>query len=132
MTIGSYDGEEVCELIVLFILNTLKDKFGNKIGLYRDDGLIAFNSESTRLADKTRKELTKIFSGFGLEITAQINSKSVNFLDINFNQANEKFQPYRKPNDELIYVNSRSNHLPSIVKQLLASINRRSSKLSCD
>ena len=36
---GSYDGAEVCELIGLFILNTLQDRFGKDVGLYRDDGL---------------------------------------------------------------------------------------------
>ncbi len=37
---GSYDGAEICELVGLFILNKLGQKFGKEnIGLYRDDGL---------------------------------------------------------------------------------------------
>ncbi|XP_044172000.1 uncharacterized protein LOC122956391 [Acropora millepora] len=39
VTMGSYDGAEICELIGLFILSKLKDAFGYNIGLYRDDGL---------------------------------------------------------------------------------------------
>ena len=48
VTMGSYDGAEICELVGLFILNSLKTKYGEKLGLYRDDGLIAFNYKSPR------------------------------------------------------------------------------------
>ena len=41
VTMGSFDGAEVCELIGLFLLNNLSEKYGkNNVGLYRDDGLI--------------------------------------------------------------------------------------------
>ena len=70
VTMGSYDGAEICELVGLFILNHLGKKFGKKnIGLYRDDGLAVIKNRSARLADKTRKELHKIFEQFGLKIT---------------------------------------------------------------
>lgn len=40
VTMGSYDGAEVCELVGLFILTNLGKKFGkDNSGLYRDDGL---------------------------------------------------------------------------------------------
>ena len=40
VTMGSFDGAETCELVGLYILDTLGNKFGNEnIGLYRDDGL---------------------------------------------------------------------------------------------
>ncbi len=62
VTMGSYDGAEICELVGLFILNKLGQKFGKEnIGLYRDDGLAIMKSKSARLADKTRKELHKCF-----------------------------------------------------------------------
>ena len=39
VTMGSFDGAEVCELIGLFILNNPSEKCDkNNIGLYRDDG----------------------------------------------------------------------------------------------
>ena len=38
---GSYDGAEICELVGLFILNNLAERFGKEsVGLYRDDGLL--------------------------------------------------------------------------------------------
>ena len=40
VTMGSFDGAEICELVGLFILNHLGKRFGKEnIGLYRDDGL---------------------------------------------------------------------------------------------
>ena len=38
---------------------------------------------------------------------------------------NELFQPYRKPNDELLYINTKSNHPPTVIKQLPTAINCR-------
>ena len=49
VTMGSYENAEVCELIGLFILDKLKDRFGYDIGLYRDDGLATLNTRSGRL-----------------------------------------------------------------------------------
>ena len=134
VTMGSYDGAEICELVGLFILNKLEQKFGKEnIGLYRDDGLAIMKSKSARLADKTRKELHKCFEQFGSKITAEANLHVVNFLDVTFDLNNGKFKPYRKPNDDLLlYINRHSNHPPSIIKQLPTSINKRISALSAD
>ena len=74
----------------------------------------------------------EIFNSFGLKITVETNKKVVNFLDITFNLHNGTFQPYRKPNDEPLYIHSQSNHPLSILRQLPSSINKRISKLSCD
>ena len=47
ITIGSFDGAEVCELVGLYIPNILKKEFcGKNIGLYRDDGLSRFEYKS--------------------------------------------------------------------------------------
>ena len=41
VTVGSFDGAEVCELIGLFLLNNLSERYGkSNVGLYRDDGLV--------------------------------------------------------------------------------------------
>ena len=43
VTMGSYDGAEICELVGIFILKSLEDKIDKQdIGLYRDDGLIFY------------------------------------------------------------------------------------------
>jgi hypothetical protein len=62
----------------------------------------------------------------------QVNNQIVNFLDITLDLENAKSAPYRKPNNQPLYVDSRSNHPPSILKQIPISINKRISSLSSD
>ena len=66
----------------------------------------------------------------GLKITIQSNLKSVDYLDVTLNLTNGLFQPYRKPNDEPLYINMKSNHPPTVIKQIPAAIDRRLSALS--
>ena len=68
--------------------------------------MAALTTMSARLEDKTRKEKSSFFeSEFGLKITAKANLKIVNFLDITFDLTNGTYKPYRKPNDEPLYIN---------------------------
>ena len=124
---------KIFELAGHFILNHLGEKFGKKnIGLYRDDGFKIIKNRSTRLADKTRKELYNVFEQFGLKITAEANLHVVNFVDVTFVLTTGKYKPYRKPNDNPLCIHKHSNHPPSILRQLPASINKRISTLSSD
>ena len=69
---GSYNGAEICELVGLFILNHLGKSFGKEnIGRCKDDDLAIIKNKSSHLADKTRKELHKVYEQFGLKITAE-------------------------------------------------------------
>ena len=108
---GSYDGAEICELVGLFILKQLGKTIGNKnISLYSDDGLAIIKIKSTRLEDKTRKELHTIFEQLGLKITAEANLHVVNFLDVTIDLTSGKHGPYRRPNDDPLYIHKHSNH----------------------
>ena len=89
-------------------------------------------SKSARLLDKTREELHKIFEQFDLKITAEVDLNVVNFLDVTFDLNNAKHKPYRKPNDDPLYINRHSNHPPSITRQLPTAINKRIALLSSD
>ena len=49
VTMGSYDGVDVCELVRLFQLDKLGERFGKEnIGLYRDDGLTTLKNVTGR------------------------------------------------------------------------------------
>ena len=131
VTISSFDGAEVCELIGLFILNILSDKYGkNKVGLYRDDGLVLLRNTSGPQSERTRKDITCEFKKQGLDITISTNLKICNFLDVTLNFKDGTYYPYRKPNNETLYVNTNSNHPPTIIKHLPSAIGRRISDIS--
>jgi len=49
---------------------------------------------------------------------------------VEFNLIDNSYKPYRKPNNDPVYLNKQSNHPSSVLNQLPASINRRISELS--
>ena len=129
---GCLDGAEVCDLTGLYILSKIKSVFKDQKdnGLYRDDGLGILRNLSGPQIERVRKEIIKIFKECGLSITTKTNLKVVQFLDIELDLINDTYRPYRKPNDNPMYINVSSNHPPSIIKQIPESINRRLSSLS--
>ena len=96
----------ICRCLFNFIQKCI-----NNIGLYRDDGLAIFKNTTGSQA-------------------FQRNLKSFDYLDITLNLTKGHFQPYRKPNDEPLYINTKSNHPPTVIKQIPAAINRRISASS--
>ena len=131
VTMGAYDGAEVCELVGLYLLSLLGEKYNTEeIGLYRDDGLSVFKNISGPQAEKIKKDFQSTFKKVGLEIVVSCNMKVVNYLDVTLNLNNGSYKPYHKPNNEILYINKESNHPPSIIKQLPISIENRLSNLS--
>ena len=133
VTMGAYDGAEVCELVGTFLLDKISEKYEkNSIGLYRDDGLSVFKNKSGTQLERIKKNLQKTFKDFGLEIKAESNLKIVNYLDVTLNLNNGFCKPYHKPDDIIQYINKESNHPPSIIEHLPASIEKRLSNNSSD
>ena len=107
---GCYNGAELCELVGTYVLNQLKVVVAKEnMGLYRDDSLGIFKNMSGPEVERKKKELVKISKNNGLSITAD-------FLDITFDLVKESYQPYKKPNDDPLYINIKSNHPPSILQ----------------
>ena len=131
VTMGTFDGADVCELIGLFLVNNLSEKYGkDNVGLYRDDGLVLLRNASGPQSERTRKDITQEFKKQGLNISISTNLKICNFLDVTLNLTDGTYYPYRKPNNETLYIDSNSNHPPTIIKHLPAAIGRRISDIS--
>ena len=127
---GSFDGAECCDVIGLFLLDQLTNRIKDlQIGIYRDDGL-AVAKTTPRNLEKMRQQIVKIFGEFGLKITSTANLKVVQFLDVTLDLVNGVYKPYIKPGDRPLYVNSQSNHPPSILKNIPLAVNRRLCKIS--
>ena len=133
VSIGSFDGVEICELIGLFMLHNLANVVGaHNIGLYGDDGLAILKNISEPTAERTRKKIIKIFQEHGLKIREDTNLVERNFLNTTLNPKSSKYWPFRKPNNSPLYVHTQSNHSPIIKKQLPIMLAKRSSNLSCN
>ena len=127
----AYDGAEVCELVGTFLLEEISEICNkSNIGLHRDDGLSIFRNKSGTQLEKMKKKLQRLFKEYDLEITAESNLKIVNYLDETFNLKDGTFRPYYKPDDQIQYIHTGSNHAPNIIKHIPASIETRLSNLS--
>ena len=100
------------------------------MGSYRDYGLIVLNKVTSQNTDKIRKKIIQVSKDHRFSIDIVTNLVEVNFLDVKFNLRNGSYQPYKKPNNELKYINVLSNHPPQILKQLTVTISDRLSRNS--
>ena len=133
VSMGSYDGSEVCELIGLYLLYLITDREAiikcEDTALYRDDGLVAIEGNG-RTIDKTRKNLEALFKRIGLKITYEVNIKRACFLDILLDLDTGTYRPYTKKNSRIQYVCKGSNHPPNVLNNLPLNVNRRLQNIS--
>ena len=58
VTMGAYDGADVCEMVGLYLLKKIKDIIPQAfVGLYRDDGLAVVQNANGPNLDRIRKKL---------------------------------------------------------------------------
>ena len=128
---GSFDGAEICELVGIYILSSLSNKPDKQpTGLYRDVELVLLRNTFKQKTNRIRKDIIEIFKNAGFKIEIKTNLHIVDFLDVTSNLLDGTYKPYKKPNDQLLYVNTSSNHPPQIIKQLPISISNRLSNNS--
>ena len=128
---GLFDGAEVCELVGGYLLSELTSIIDKKdIGLYRDDGLGVMRCAGGLNIERAKKKIIQTFKKHNLKITIRANMKVVQSLDVEFNLLNNTYKPYRKPDNVSIYVSTKSNHPPAVIKQVPKSVARRLSDIS--
>ena len=128
---GHYDGAQLCELIGIYIQCLLESTLEkNLMGLYRDDGFIILRNTKSHQTDKIQKKIISIFKSIDFKIEVTTNLTEVDFLDVTFNLERNTYRPYKKPNDNLTYINTSSNHPPQIIKHLTQTISERLSRNS--
>ena len=134
VTMGAFDGTEICELVGLYILSKMQKKFKQLDAcLYRDDGLGCYSKKlSGTQVERLKKDIIKLYQEEGLQITIEANIVQADFLDVTLDLPTGKFWPFRKPDDLPVYIHKDSNHPASIKKELPKMIQNRISKLSCN
>ena len=132
VTMGSFDGAEICELVGLYILNLLSSTFNkDQVGLYRDDGLAALKLSGPQ-SDRARKDIIQTFKDCGLRVTVEILLHQTDFLDVTFDLPTGRYWPFRKPSSDPLYIHAKSNHPPTILKHLPNAICSRLCSISSD
>ena len=81
VTMGS---AETCELVGLYQLNQISTIIpSHDVGIYRDDGLAVIHKSPKEMED-LKKKLCQKFKDLGLEISADANIKTVDFVYVTF------------------------------------------------
>ena len=101
-------------------------------GLYRDDGLGILRNTSRHKADRKCKSIIKIFKECGLSIICEENKQIADFLNVRLNLNEQTYEPYRKPNNEPVYINEQSNYPPNIITDIPKAISKRLTNISCN
>ena len=102
VTMGAYDGAEVCELVGTYMLLLISEEDNKKdFRLYRDDGLGVVKNKKGPETEKIRKNIQKICKN-KLDIVIQCNMKLVNYLDVTINWNNTNYKAYQKPNKTIL------------------------------
>ena len=86
----------------------------------------------TALINQFSQQVEKVFQPHNLKVIADTNLEQTDFLDVFLNLNTGKFSPFRKPNNNPLYINIRSNHPPTITKHLPLMIKKRTSQISRD
>ena len=97
VSIGSYDGAEICELVgcvLLYSINKIMDPSNH--GLYHDDGLIIVDKSTPKKCDGIRKRLNKLFEEFGFRLNVTTDLKITDYLDVTLNLYSGTVSPFRK------------------------------------
>ena len=130
----SFDGAEICEIVGLYTLHRLGEKYEKeRIGLYRDDGLACFENTSGPEVERIRKAFIKLFKNeFSLNIVIETNFKVSNLRYLTLNLATGKYKPHNKPDNKPFYISVNSKHPPKIIKNPSESISGRINKLPSD
>ena len=80
--------------------------------------------------ENVKKQLCEKFIQLGLQITADANTNVTDFLDMTFDIKKKGNKPYTKLGNNLLYVNSQSNHPPHIKKPIPQSVQSKLSTIS--
>ena len=63
-------------------------------------------------------------------MSAEVNKKVVDFLEVTFDLNPGRYKPFMKANTTLLYINKLSNHPKNILKNIPLEVNRRLVRLS--
>ena len=98
--------------------------------MYRDD-LLCISSATHRLTEQLRQEIVKVFKDNGLRTTSTANIDNFSFLDVKYHGLKKRNCQALciKTGDKPTYVHSKSNHLPSMIKNIPHSVNKWMSKM---
>ena len=81
-----------------------------------------FENHNGHQNDKVREEMIDLFKQHHLNLQIKCNLNILDYLDITFDLTTGLFKPYNKTKNISRYVTAKSNHVPSILKEIPKSV----------
>ena len=97
----------------------------------KDDGL-AIIKDTNRNIQKIKESIIAAFDEENLKIEFEGKSimKSTNYLDVKLDLETGTYGPYRKPKSKIKFLSTKTNHPPTVIKQIKPNVQKRLSMLS--
>ena len=157
LVIGGYESAFLANLVASYLLEETEEYFEKTKfhGIYRDDGIVAFNGKLTfaeiqvwlkRFQEKINKITGGTFLNFTIEIWKPCEDDEVKgnkctkntepnfpFLDMEMlwsTKGTLYFQAYAKPNQKILYVDKRSAHRKSCLRAIPNGVLKRLARLT--
>ena len=102
------------------------------MGSYDRTDVCEFENHNGHQNDKVREEMIDLFKQHHLNLQIKCNLNILDYLDITFDLTTGLFKPYNKTKNISRYVTAKSNHVPSILKEIPKSVSKRISSNSCN
>ena len=97
VTMGAPDGAEICEIVGLFLLNDMKNKFPDlELGIYRDDCPAIHRRIPGPRLERIKKDIVALFKAHKLNITIETNLETVDFFLYNYGPKQWEIQTLQK------------------------------------
>lgn len=84
-------------------------------------------SQTEKVKNKT---ISEVFRSCCLKISIETNLHITDFLDVTFNFKNGKYYSFRKPKNDLLQINTLSNHPRIIMEEILNTNMKMMAKVS--
>ena len=130
---GATDSAQTTDLVGLYLLHELALEFPElEGGAYRDDLLCIVKNKSTNQVERLKKQIRTFYKSYNMGIIFEPSVKVANFLDVTLRLNANDYKPFHKKNENLRYVNKKSNHPKAVIKSIVNSVSHRISKLSAN
>ena len=91
---------------------------------------LAISNLNPRDTENAKKSICEVFKTYNLSITIEANLSRVDFLDVTLDLTAGLHEPYLKPNNNIQYVHTASNHPKHVIENIPKGVEKRLSLLS--
>ena len=130
VTMRSFMGAEICDLIGLQIFHDLQVLPCYLYGFYHDNGIAIFDNHSKCDKEITSKNIIEIFKKHNFKIEIEKGMLKTDFLDGILSLRVDIYESFKKKSWKIVYTHNQSNYPRLIRKCITPMVSKLFGKLS--